>query len=164
VGVVSVVPTPWLFTRLFPVCVWCTASPVNPTERLNIGWNVTRPRLPTPLHLVYSGLGAGDAHRRRCTSAIKATLCPWRFIFDFVLFCGDVAMNNFPSIRRRIIHLENIEDFYQSWQKIISINPKIIYPAHGKPFPVTDLKNFLPDIRKIKLFPLKNKPLIKKIR
>lgn len=72
-----------------------------------------------------------------------------------VLFCGDTAMNNFPSIRRRIIHLENVEDSYQSWQKIISINPKIIYPTHGKPFPVTDLKKFLPDIRKIKLLPFK---------
>ena len=71
------------------------------------------------------------------------------------LFCGDAAMNNFPSIKRVTIWIENLQQFKQSWQTILAAAPKTIYPAHGNPFPTSDLKKYLPALDKIKLHPLK---------
>ena len=71
------------------------------------------------------------------------------------LFCGDAAMNNFPSIKRVTIWIENLQQFKQSWQTIIATAPQTIYPAHGKPFLVSDLEKYLPALDKIKLRPLK---------
>lgn len=71
------------------------------------------------------------------------------------LFCGDAAMNNFPSIKRVTIWIENLQQFKQSWQTILAAAPKTIYPAHGKPFRTSDLKKYLPALDKIKLRPLK---------
>ena len=34
-----------------------------------------------------------------------------------VIFCGDAAMNDFPSIKRLIIWIENIVDFEKSWDE-----------------------------------------------
>ena len=76
-------------------------------------------------------------------------------LIDDILFCGDAAMNTLPSIKRVTIWIENLQQFKQSWQTIIAIAPQIIYPAHGKPFPVSDLEKYLPALNKIKLRPLK---------
>ena len=72
------------------------------------------------------------------------------------LFCGDAAMNNFPSQKRVIVWIENLQQFKQSWQAILAAAPKTIYPAHGKPFPVSDLQKFLPDLDKIRLHPIRH--------
>jgi len=74
---------------------------------------------------------------------------------DGALFCGDAAMNNFPSIYRIIIWVENKVDFRRSWKKMIEAHPKMIYPAHGQPFLVADIKKFLPKTLKIKSLKLK---------
>ena len=71
-----------------------------------------------------------------------------------ILFCGDAAMNNFPSIKRTIIWIENPDDYIKSWEKMIALNPKKVYPAHGKPFPTKDLVKYRPYLDTIKLFPL----------
>ena len=71
------------------------------------------------------------------------------------LFCGDAAMNILPSIKRVTIWIENLQQFKQTWEKIIAIAPQTIYPAHGNPFPVSDLEKYLPAFDKIKLRPLK---------
>ena len=71
------------------------------------------------------------------------------------LFCGDAAMNNFPSQKRVIIWIENLQQFKRSWQTILAAAPKTIYPAHGKPFPASDLQKYLPALDKIQLHPLK---------
>ena len=71
------------------------------------------------------------------------------------LFCGDAAMNNFPSLKRVTIWIENLQQFKQSWQTILATAPKTIYPAHGWPFPVSDLEKYLPALDKIKLRPLR---------
>ena len=71
-----------------------------------------------------------------------------------ILFCGDAAMNNFPSIHRVIIWIENLVQFKESWKTILNAAPKTIYPSHGKPFPTTDLKKFIFGLDKIKLRPL----------
>lgn len=72
------------------------------------------------------------------------------------LFCGDAAMNNFPSQNRVIIWIENLQQFKQSWQTILAAAPKTIYPAHGKPFPASDLQKYLPSLDNIQLRPLKS--------
>lgn len=71
-------------------------------------------------------------------------------------FCGDAAMNNFPSQKRVIVWIENLQQFKQSWQAILAAAPKTIYPAHGKPFPASDLQKFLPDLDKIRLYPIRH--------
>lgn len=58
------------------------------------------------------------------------------------LFCGDAAMNGFPSIKRNIIWIENLADYSSSWDHMIAANAETIYPSHGKPFPAYDLKRF----------------------
>ena len=71
------------------------------------------------------------------------------------LFCGDAAMNNFPSQKRTTIWIENLQQFKQSWQTILAAAPRTIYPAHGKPFPTSDLQKYLSALDKIRLYPLK---------
>lgn len=75
-------------------------------------------------------------------------------MMDGILFCGDAAMNNFPSIKRTIIWIENLEDYRESWKKMIALNPRMVYPAHGKPFAADDLKRFESHLEKIRLYPL----------
>ena len=57
---------------------------------------------------------------------------------DGSFFCGDAAMNGFPSTHR------------------ITLAPKKIYPSHGKPFPYADLVKNIDAVSKIKLRPLNN--------
>ena len=71
---------------------------------------------------------------------------------DGILFCGDAAMNGFPSIKRTIIWIEDPEQYRQSWEKMIALNPKMLYPAHGKPFPTTDLKKYQDHLDSIHLY------------
>ena len=75
-------------------------------------------------------------------------------LMDGILFCGDAAMNNFPSIKRTIIWIENLAQYRESWKKMIALNPRMVYPAHGKPFPASDLKKFESHLERIRLFPL----------
>ena len=76
---------------------------------------------------------------------------------DGLLFCGDAAMNNYPSVKRTIIWIEDLDQYRLSWEKMIALNPERIYPAHGKPFPVQDLKKFRSHLDHIRLFPLADK-------
>ena len=55
------------------------------------------------------------------------------------LFCGDAAMNAVISVARHTIWIEDSEVFGNSWDKMIGLNPSIIYPSHGTPFPPKDL-------------------------
>ena len=76
---------------------------------------------------------------------------------DGILFCGDAAMNNFPSMHRVIIWIENLQQYIHSWETIININPVMLYPSHGKPFHTTDLKKNLPSLNQIRLYPLRQR-------
>ena len=76
---------------------------------------------------------------------------------DDILFCGDAAMNDFPSRNRVIIWIEDPAAFKRSWEVMLSAAPKTICPGHGRPFPASDLKKYLPDLDKIRLYPLINK-------
>ena len=72
-----------------------------------------------------------------------------------IIFCGDAAMNGLPSSKRLIIWIENVADFEKSWEQLISTDAKTIYPAHGKPFPKSDLGKYKSEISEIKLWKLK---------
>ena len=72
------------------------------------------------------------------------------------LFCGDAAMNGFPSLRRTTIWVEDLEQFKRSWEKIIEKNPDMICPAHGKPFKTEDLRKYMKTLERVKLYPLKS--------
>jgi len=71
------------------------------------------------------------------------------------LFCGDAAMNGFPSVRRTIIWIENLRQYQQSWDTILQKSPAMLYPGHGKPFKTSDLRKFRNRLERIKLHPLK---------
>ncbi len=74
---------------------------------------------------------------------------------DNVIFCGDAAMNDFPSIKRLIIWIEDTADFEKSWDVLLAENADTIYPAHGRPFPKCDLAKYKKYISKIRLHKLK---------
>ncbi len=73
---------------------------------------------------------------------------------DNVIFCGDAAMNDFPSIKRLIIWIEDTADFEKSWDVLLAENADAIYPAHGRPFPRNDLAKYKNHISKIHLHKL----------
>ena len=72
-----------------------------------------------------------------------------------VIFCGDAAMNDFPSIKRLIIWIEDKTDFEKSWDVLLAENADVIYPAHGRPFPKCDLAKYKKYISQIRLHKLK---------
>ena len=72
------------------------------------------------------------------------------------LFCGDAAMNGFPSIRRRTIWIENLHQYKRSWERIIEKKPDMLYPTHGRPFKTVDLKRYLKTLDRTELYPLKH--------
>lgn len=74
---------------------------------------------------------------------------------DGILFCGDAAMNGIPSRHRTTIWIENLSDYKKSWEKIIHTNPKMIYPAHGKPFSVLDLNRSISHLSNLRRYPLR---------
>ncbi|MBQ7670385.1 MAG: MBL fold metallo-hydrolase [Clostridia bacterium] len=78
-------------------------------------------------------------------------------IYDGIVFCGDAAMNGVPSIRRTTIWIENLQDFKKSWETMLKSSPETLYPAHGKPFPPSDLEKYLPSLDSVRLYPLKQK-------
>ena len=58
------------------------------------------------------------------------------------LFCGDAAMNAVISVARHTIWIEDAEAFGRSWDKMLALNPKKIYPSHGTPFSPKDLVKY----------------------
>ncbi len=56
-------------------------------------------------------------------------------------FVGDLAMNMFPLRLNPGLPIlgDDILIVKKSWQKLIDMGAKIVYPAHGKPFPVEKL-------------------------
>ena len=71
------------------------------------------------------------------------------------LFCGDAAMNGFPSRRRTIIWIENLRQYQQSWDTILQRAPAMLYPGHGKPFKTAELRKYRKSLERIRLYPLK---------
>lgn len=63
--------------------------------------------------------------------------------------------NGLPSLYRITIWAEDKAAFLQSWETIIALKPKKIYPGHGKPFEYGDLKANIDRVKNIKLLPLR---------
>lgn len=74
---------------------------------------------------------------------------------DNIIFCGDAAMNGFPSPHRITIWMEDKIAFQKSWDILSTEEAGLIYPAHGKPFSNNDLKKYIDDISHVKLYKLK---------
>ena len=56
-------------------------------------------------------------------------------------FVGDLAMNMLPMRRTPGLALfgDDIQTVKMSWRKLLDTGVRIVYPAHGKPFPVEKL-------------------------
>ena len=67
------------------------------------------------------------------------------------VFCGDAAMNGFPSSHRITIWVGNTSDFEASWETLLDEDISTVIPAHGKPFPVEDLQKNIGFVSQIKL-------------
>jgi glyoxylase-like metal-dependent hydrolase (beta-lactamase superfamily II) len=70
---------------------------------------------------------------------------------DGELFCGDAAMNGFPSIKRNIVWIEDLVAYRKSWDTMIESPATTIYPSHGSPFPKQDLVRFREHLSKLKI-------------
>jgi glyoxylase-like metal-dependent hydrolase (beta-lactamase superfamily II) len=60
-------------------------------------------------------------------------------------FVGCMAHNGFPfRLRPGLpIYSDDIERVKESWKPILERGARVIYPAHGKPFPVDAIKKFI---------------------
>lgn len=74
---------------------------------------------------------------------------------DGRLFCGDAAMNGFPSTGRVTIWAEDMAAFGQSWDTMIALAPVMLYPGHGQPFPVADLARYRQALNQRRILPLR---------
>ena len=72
-------------------------------------------------------------------------------LLDGSLFCGDAAMNGFPSHHNISVWAENKDDYKSSWNKIIKTKAKKLFPGHGKPFKLDNIKANLNYVDKIKI-------------
>jgi len=63
---------------------------------------------------------------------------------------GDAAANiiSFTGTKYCVIIIEDLEAYYQSWRKLISLGARQIFPAHGKPFPAERLEQNIDKISK----------------
>lgn len=73
-----------------------------------------------------------------------------------IIFCGDAAMNGIPSAHRITIWLEDRADFRRSWDVLLAEHVRLLYPAHGRPFPPRDLERYRDRILKTRLYALKS--------
>ncbi len=57
-------------------------------------------------------------------------------------FCGDAAASFllWAGTKYCTIFMTDMEKVYESWEKMLRAGARVIYPAHGKPFPAVQLK------------------------
>ena len=72
------------------------------------------------------------------------------------LFCGDAAMDGFPSSNKITIWVEDKAEFEESWERMLASGAKKIYPAHGNSFSPTELAKNKKWIAGCSLRPLKS--------
>jgi glyoxylase-like metal-dependent hydrolase (beta-lactamase superfamily II) len=58
-------------------------------------------------------------------------------------FIGDAAANflQFAGTNYCVVYVQDLAEYYRSWEKVIDQGAKYIYPAHGKPFSIEKLVN-----------------------
>lgn len=57
------------------------------------------------------------------------------------LFCFDAAMNGILSKAHHTLWIDDIQAFGASWDTMLSLNPKTIFPSHGRSFPPGELNS-----------------------
>ncbi len=72
-------------------------------------------------------------------------------------FCGDAAANflQWAGTRYCTVFMTDMEAAYCSWQKMLAAGARVIYPAHGRPFPAIKLRQNMgriPASRLVKFF------------
>ncbi|MDE6302218.1 MAG: MBL fold metallo-hydrolase [Clostridia bacterium] len=72
------------------------------------------------------------------------------------MFCGDIAMNGFPSRHNVSVWAEEEQQYCASWQKVIALKPTKLFPGHGKPFDYKRLEQNFDFAKKIKIYSLNN--------
>jgi len=62
---------------------------------------------------------------------------------DGKAFVGDLAMSMFPLRLKPGLAIfgDDLKEIKKSWHKLLDMGAKVVYPAHGKPFPVEVIKN-----------------------
>lgn len=68
------------------------------------------------------------------------------------LLCGDAAGNAIIAPERLALLIEDVSAFAQSWDAILALNPRKIYPSHGNPFLPEDLVRFRSNLEHLRLF------------
>lgn len=75
---------------------------------------------------------------------------------DGTCFVGDAAANmpQFMGTKYCVILLEDLEEYYRSWRKLIAAGAQRIFPAHGEPFAACRLTENLGKITSRDLIPV----------
>jgi glyoxylase-like metal-dependent hydrolase (beta-lactamase superfamily II) len=57
-------------------------------------------------------------------------------------FCGDAVANfmGFAGAHYCVIFIEDIREYYQSWDRLLTAGARVLCPAHGKPFQARRLR------------------------
>ncbi len=58
-------------------------------------------------------------------------------------FVSDACMSNLRFLHYRPIEVSDLGQVFKSWRKIVDSGAKMVFPAHGKPFPVEELVHYL---------------------
>jgi glyoxylase-like metal-dependent hydrolase (beta-lactamase superfamily II) len=68
---------------------------------------------------------------------------------------GDAAANmfQFAGTRYCVIMLDDLDQYYQSWTKMLEAGAEQIFPAHGKPFPADQLRKNINRTKKSDMVP-----------
>ena len=58
---------------------------------------------------------------------------------------GDAAANflQWAGAKHCVISVDDLDEYYDSWRKLLASGARRIYPAHGRPFPARELRNDL---------------------
>lgn len=69
------------------------------------------------------------------------------------VFCGDAAANflTWAGTKYCTVFMTDMAQAYQSWQKMLAAGARMIFPAHGRPFPATRLERHMGNIQTGKL-------------
>lgn len=70
------------------------------------------------------------------------------------LFCGDAAQDRPDTPMKTTIWIGEPAAYRESWQAMIDLAPKTIYPGHGEPFAPAVLARQLPALSSLTLLPM----------
>ena len=65
------------------------------------------------------------------------------FKVDDKLFVGDICMNGMGSVGYSPLWIEDNAALTESWKQLLAMDAEFLYVGHGKPFPKSELKEFV---------------------